>query len=136
MPAIPPIDALITFLPVRDLDSTERFYRDHLGLRLAIDQGRCRIYEAGRTGYLGFCLSDDLPQGGRIVLTLVTEDPDRWHQRLRQAGLAPGPVEENETYRIRHFYLADPDGYLVEFQRFWDDDWRQGGRYPGTERLA
>lgn len=133
---MPSIDALITFLPVRDLDRTEHFYRDLIGLRLVVDQGRCRIYEAGRTGYLGFCRSDEIPHGGRIVLTLVTEDPDAWHRRLAAAGAEPGPVQENETFRIRHFYLPDPDGYLVEFQRFWDDDWRQGGRYPGTERLA
>lgn len=124
-----PIDAFISFLPVRDLGRTDAFYHGRLGLRLAVDQGRCRIYEVSRTAYLGFCHSEELPQGGRIILTLVTEDPDAWHDRLTRAGLHPDPIRESEPYRIRHFFVRDPDGYLVEFQRFWDEDWRTGGLF-------
>lgn len=123
------VDALIPFLPASDLDATERFYRELIGLRLTLDQGRCRIFEVNERAHLGFCQSDEVPRGGRIILTLVVDDPDAWCDRLRGVGLSPGPVRESEEYRIRHFFVPDPDGYLVEFQRFWDADWREGGGY-------
>jgi len=42
----PPIDQQITFLYTRDLATTAQFYEEILGLRLALDQGDCRIYRA------------------------------------------------------------------------------------------
>ncbi len=53
----------ITFLDTRDLARTADFYERILGLRLARDQGSCRIY---------------------------------------------------------HALVRDPNGYLVEIQRFWE----------------
>jgi catechol 2,3-dioxygenase-like lactoylglutathione lyase family enzyme len=29
----------------------------------------------------------------------------------------------NTTYNIYHFFMRDPDGYLVEIQRFLDPAW-------------
>ena len=43
----------ITLLYTRDLPASARFYEDILGLRLARDQGFCRIYALIESSYVG-----------------------------------------------------------------------------------
>ncbi len=115
----PPFAQFITFLPTRSLDAATRFYRDLLGLPLARDQGACRIFRVSPNGYLGFCthLQSPAPQG--VILTLVHADVDGWHARLAAAGvhITRAPAH-NPTYAIYHFFFEDPDGYMLEIQRF------------------
>jgi len=67
----------ITFLGTRDLARTCDFYERILGLRLARDQGSCRIHHVGGNAYLGFCQRADAPAEPRgITLTLATDQVD------------------------------------------------------------
>jgi catechol 2,3-dioxygenase-like lactoylglutathione lyase family enzyme len=119
--ARPPFDAQITFLYTRDLEGTARFYEETLGLSLKLDQGSCRIYQVSPDGYLGFCRRDDAPEGAseQVIVTLVTPRVDEWYQRLSQRGIAfEKPPAENPRYNIYHCFLRDPNGYLIEIQRF------------------
>ncbi len=135
--AASPFDACVTFLPVADLDASDAFYGAAIGLPLVLDQGACRIYRAATDAYLGFCLrgatavgrDDESDAGSRVVLTLVTEDVEGEYARLAALGLAfeqaPG---RSAQFGIMHAFLRDPDGYLVEIQRFEDPSW---SRPPG-----
>ena len=114
----------ITFLQVEDLETTDRFYREHLGLELVLDQGACRIYRVGADAFVGFCDHRDGPSPDGVILTLVRQDVDTYCDRLREKGveLESGPTD-NETFQIRQAFVRDPDGYLVEIQRFDDPEW-------------
>jgi catechol 2,3-dioxygenase-like lactoylglutathione lyase family enzyme len=117
----PPIDQQITFIYVADLNASARFYGEVLGLPLALDQGTCRIYRASRDAYLGTCLRrpgmEDAPNS--VILTLVTQDVDGWYTALIAQGVTfEKPPTFNPTYNIYHLFLRDPDGYLIEIQRF------------------
>jgi len=117
-------DSFITFLPTRDLVRTARFYEDVLRLRLALDQTRCRIYRIAQGGFLGFCLKDEIkPQDG-VMLTLVTEEVDHWQALLteHEVLIEKGPVF-NPDFQIYQMFLRDPNGYLIEIQRFEDPRW-------------
>ncbi|MHC5005614.1 MAG: VOC family protein [Planctomycetota bacterium] len=117
-------DAQITFASTTDLEATARFYEDALGLPLALDQGTCRIYRVAGGGYLGFCRRETPAPTDGLILTLVTEDVDAWHERLQAAGVPiEAPPALNPTYRIHHFFCRDPNGYRVEIQRFEDPRW-------------
>ena len=50
-----PIHQQITFLMVKDLEATARFYGELLELPLVVDQGSCRIYRVVGDAYIGFC---------------------------------------------------------------------------------
>ena len=117
-------DAGITFCGTNDLEATSAFYEGLLGLPMVLDQGTCRIYRVRDGCYVGFCRRDEVPETGGVVLTLVADDVDGWYARLSKAGV---PLEKalsaNAEYRIYHFYVKDPNGYLVEVQRFDDPDW-------------
>lgn len=117
---LPPLDAQITFIYVADLERSAAFYEQTLELPLAVDQGGCRIYRVVGGGYLGIChRAETAPATGRVIITFVTDDVDGWHQALIARGIqVDHPPAHNERYGIYHFFLRDPDGYLLEVQRF------------------
>ena len=117
-----PIDQLITFLDTRDLARTSDFYERVIGLQLARDQGRCRVYHVAGSAYLGFCQNDDAAHPApRVVLTLVTDRVDEWFAHLKRHAveIVKEPAE-NPPYRIYNGFARDPSGYLIEIQRFWE----------------
>ena len=118
-------DSIITFLPTRDLAQTAQFYEEVLKLELALDQTRCRIYRVTQDGFLGFCLKDEVkPQEG-VILTLVTEEVDHWQALMTENNvpIEKGPVF-NRDFQIYQMFLRDPNGYLIEIQRFEDPRWQ------------
>ena len=121
----PSIDQQITFLHTRDLEATDRFYREVLGLRLALDQGDCRVYRVGSAAFVGFCARESAPERPQgVILTLVTQQVDRWYDVLCERGVVfEKPPAHNPRYGIYHCFLRDPNGYLIEIQRFLDPNW-------------
>jgi catechol 2,3-dioxygenase-like lactoylglutathione lyase family enzyme len=119
------IDSQIVFLVAQDLHATAEFYERILGLPLALDQGKCRIYKVAEEAFLGFCEREEVPRVDGVIVTLVTPDVDEWCEELRARGvqLEKEPVY-NPDYRIYHCFLRDPNGYLLEIQRFEDPRWR------------
>ena len=112
-------DAQITFLHVADLARSATFYGDLLGLELVRDQGACLIYRAATDAYIGLC-DHHPPEPGGVILTLVTDDVDDWAGRLKSAGHHVDGPASNERFALYHCFVHDPDGHLVEIQRFND----------------
>lgn len=133
MPHAPlPATGQVTFLPTADLDATHAFYGGLLGMPLVRDQDVCRIYRASPGtgaenggGYWGFCDRGDadgghvVPEGVRVVLTLLVDDVEAAYREMVARGAVPeGPPAHHERYAVTSFFVRDPNGYLVEFQRF------------------
>jgi catechol 2,3-dioxygenase-like lactoylglutathione lyase family enzyme len=118
MPA-KPFEQFVAFLHTPDLEQTSRFYAGTLGLPLVRDQGTCRIFRAASAAYLGFCTHLDAPRPEGVILTLVSDNVDGWYERLLALGVefVKAPAH-NPQYRIYHCFFKDPNGYLLEIQRF------------------
>jgi len=125
----PSIDQQVTFLYTRDLARTVRFYEQVLGLPLVLDQGGCRIYRVSGDAFLGCCYSPEAPEKpAGLIITLATREVDLWYQRLVEQGIAiEKPPAYNPTYNIYHFFVRDPNGYLLEIQQFLDPAWPAPG---------
>jgi catechol 2,3-dioxygenase-like lactoylglutathione lyase family enzyme len=133
-PPRPAIAQSVTFLYADPPEASWRFYEEVLGLSLVQDQGSCRIYEAASGGlraFIGVCraraprASDNPRVVGGVVFTFVTEDVDGWYAHLKAHGVViPAPPALSESYRVYHFFLTDPAGYTLEFQRFDRPDWQ------------
>lgn len=121
----PPIEHSITFLYTRDLAATAHFYEELVGLQLALDQKDCRIYRIAEHGFLGFCQRQDAPAySDGVILTIITQQVDRWYRYLLDQGVSfEKEPEFNPRYQIYHCFLRDPNGYLVEIQRFENPEW-------------
>jgi catechol 2,3-dioxygenase-like lactoylglutathione lyase family enzyme len=109
-----------------------------ISLPLVLDQGDCRVYRTCGNAYLGFCKRAGAPQPSKteethsptqaplagLLYTLVTDDVDGWYNYLQQCGVEiEAPPKLNETYGIYHFFVRDPNGYLIEIQNFLDPNW-------------
>lgn len=121
----PRLTQQVTFLYVSDLEASAEFYAGLLGLDLILDQGVCRIYQVSPTAFLGLCRRNAPPGAtGGVIITLVTPDVDAWAAYLKARGVALEKAPTfNPDFNIYHLFLRDPDGYLVEIQRFLDPTW-------------
>ena len=112
----------IVFLPTNDLRATIHFYQNLLKLKLFIDQGDCVIFKSCENGYIGFCKRPVNIVEGKIVLTLIVENVDLAFETLTSEGIIQATTPtKNPKYRIYHFFITDPNGYLVEIQNFLDE---------------
>ena len=107
----------LAFLFVTDLDRSTAFY-ESLGLAVQIDQGSCRILGVGDKLMVGIC-GDRAPSPDGVIFTLVTDRVEEVCADLASHGVEfeTGP-RYSPAYDITHAFLRDPDGYLVEIQRF------------------
>ncbi len=123
----PPIDSQITFFYTEDGPTTWDFYERVVGLPLVLDQGGCRIYGVAGQAYVGFCQRQGKRPTEGALLTLVSDDVEGWAAHLRAHGveLVKEPAH-NPEYGIFHLFAKDPNGYLLEVQRFDDPAWNRG----------
>lgn len=112
--------AQITFLPTADLEATHAFYAGVVGLSLVRDQGLCRIYRTAPGAHLGFCdRGYAVPDGVRVVLTLLVDDVEGAYDAVCAAGAEPVSAPAHSArFRCTSCFFRDPNGYLVELQRF------------------
>jgi catechol 2,3-dioxygenase-like lactoylglutathione lyase family enzyme len=110
----------VIFLPTDDLETTHAFYADTLALSLVRDQGLCRIYQSSPAAYVGFCQRGyTIPSDFRVVITILIDDVDGVYEYLRAKGVeTESHPRLSETFNVYQFFLRDPNGYLVEIQRF------------------
>ncbi|MGD9902546.1 MAG: VOC family protein [Vicinamibacterales bacterium] len=121
------------FLYYRDLDRATAFYRDVLGFEVVADYQMARIVRLTETSYLTLV---DATKGMHtaaepktVALALVTDQLDEWHAYLATRGLSPRrPFAPRPGSAHDGFVIPDPEGYLLEFERF--------NQHPENERFV
>ncbi len=126
-------DAFITFIYADDLHRSDSFYREMIGLALVTEQPTCRIYQVAESGFLGICVRENRSvTTDNIIITIVRDDVDQFCSQLLAKGVTlTQPPTHNDRFGIYHAFLRDPDGYLIEVQRFDDPAWAQIPDDPG-----
>ena len=144
----PPAAILETVLYAPDLDATEAFYRDVLGLEpFAKAEGRQVFYRCGNQVLLIFNPTETRkpprdpslpvpPHGangqGHVCFAAEGKDIDSWRAHLESHGIA---IEADFTWPQggRSIYFRDPAGNCLEFAepRIWGQDLGPGsGDWP------
>ena len=120
-----PFESSVHFYYTHSLSETSTFWEEVVGLPLILDQGTCRIYRISPDGYLGFCEKEDVSTAkDGVIITLVTEKVDEVIAKLRARGLSLEKKPAfNPTFNIYHAFFRDPNGLLIEVQRFEDPRW-------------
>jgi catechol 2,3-dioxygenase-like lactoylglutathione lyase family enzyme len=123
---VPKIQAVTeTAIYIEDLDATESFYCNVLGLQvIGKEAGRHVFFRVGEANVLlGFVAQstlrgDTLPSHGatgpgHFALGIAAETLDTWRQALEQRGVA---IEKEVTWPKggKSIYFRDPAGNLVE----------------------
>lgn len=117
------INAAITFFYYKDTRKANHFYREVLGLTLAIDQDWSKIYKVSEGAFVGVVDESKGAQRANeikpVELTLLVEDVDAWYQYLREQDVEIlSEPKTLEDLQLRMFLIHDPEGYLIEIQKF------------------
>jgi predicted enzyme related to lactoylglutathione lyase len=116
------IDGLITFLYYKDLKKVQDFYEKIIGLNLTIDQGNVKIYRLANNAHIGLVderygflsASSDKP----VMITILVQDVDAWYEHFIENGIKTlNAPYDRKTHR--GFMLEDPEGYVIEIQKFF-----------------
>jgi lactoylglutathione lyase len=122
-------------LTVSDLDRSVAFYRDVVGLALAMqvpERGAAFFWIGGRgEGMLGLWSLGSAPMGLRlhVAFTASLEHVVDACRRLRSLGVTPLSFFEAETTEpsvigwmpAAAVYFRDPDGHLIEYLAMLDE---------------
>ncbi|MDH3733719.1 MAG: VOC family protein [Gemmatimonadota bacterium] len=120
----PGITANNAFFYYADVEGAARFYTETLGLRKVADYGFAKILQIAETSFLTLVDAErgmhsaDEPK--TVALALITDQLDEWWDYvsgreipLRSTGYSPDPTTAHDG-----FVAIDPEGYLLEFERF------------------
>ena len=112
------------FLYYEDVEAAATFYNKVLGLRLAADYGTARIMHVAPKSFITLVdhesgmHSADEPK--TTAIALVTDQLDEWWDYLQTQDVVMRSSEYDPVEgRPHHGFVAiDPEGYLLEFERF------------------
>lgn len=121
--------ASITWLYYQDLLAMQDFYENVMGLELVADQGWTKVYKASNTGFIGLVDErrgmHDFTETKAVNVSFLIDDLDGWFEyvqanesfKLRSEGVGEGPEG-----KYRAFVGFDPEGYFMEFDKFYPHD--------------
>jgi catechol 2,3-dioxygenase-like lactoylglutathione lyase family enzyme len=130
-------------IPVNNLDESEKFYRDVLGMeyRGRLGNSAMACFKAGGTDLL-LCERKDkvvrTPEQDNRLHHAFTVSPEEWDKAVRlfkEKGVEVEEVfyREKGFFTGREMYFLDPSGNMLEVR---DPTWQAGMPTPTFEELA
>jgi len=117
----------------KDLDKAFSFYKDILGLTLVWQDKRSVCFKIAEDSFLTLVDAATAPEytdkPKTVALAIITDMPGSWYNYLKGKE-----VNIKYQYKAREgsahdgFVAVDPEGYLLEFERF--------NQHPENERFA
>lgn len=105
---------IVANIDTGDVSRADAFYRDLLGLDLAMDHGWIRTLTADASMPVQLSIASEGGSGTAVpYLSIEVDDLDEVMRRVEQAAL---PVEYGpvlEPWGVRRFYVRDPFGKLI-----------------------
>jgi len=123
------IRGLITWVYHKDIAGMQQFYENVLGLEMLIDQGWTKVYQVSTSGFIG--LVDEkhgmhsFTENKGVTLSFWLQDLDGWFEYVNNNNsfkLRSLKVEEGPEGKYRAFVGYGPEGYFLEFDRFYKHD--------------
>jgi catechol 2,3-dioxygenase-like lactoylglutathione lyase family enzyme len=117
----------IIFTYYHDLTRAAEFYANVMGLELVLDQGFAKVFQLTPHTFIGLVdgekgthrPSDTKP----VIIASVSDDVEKWYQHLIDHGVEiKKPLKENSVLGLRGFMALDPEGYVLEFEQFFDTE--------------
>lgn len=99
-------------LSAKNPEASKQFYRDVLGIPLALDEKGLKCFDSGWPG-LDIDLSVHFPC--KVSLSFLVADLDQFVQELREKGIQVEDPDDSHL-GMRAVTLVDPDGHRVEIQ--------------------
>lgn len=121
----PETKGILTFFYYKDLQKAADFYEKIMGFQLIQDQKWAKVFKVRDNAYMG-CVdgnvgyhkySDTKP----VMLTVIVDDPDAWYEHFKENGVETiNEPHDDKELNLRIFLLHDPEGYVIEIQKFYE----------------
>ena len=123
----PPIKAMITWVYHKDLLSMEGFYQNTLGMEMVADQGWTKIYQLTNSSFIGLVDEkrgmNNWYQDKAVTVSFILDDMDGWFEYVKANNsfeLRSDEIGEGPGKRYRAFVGYGPEGYFLEFDKFYE----------------
>ena len=89
-----------------------------------VDQRWSKIFKVAENAYMG-CVDGSIgyhkPSPTKpVMLTVVVDDPDAWYSHFQKHGVKTlNEPHDDKKLNLRIFLLEDPEGYVIEIQKFY-----------------
>jgi catechol-2,3-dioxygenase len=114
----------VTWLYYQDMQESEKFYEETIGLKQIVDQGWAKVYQVSETGYIGLVderrgMHNFTEKKGTSVSFLL-KDLEGWYEYVKTNEPLPIIKEmySGKEERYKAFVGMDPGMYFLEFNRF------------------
>jgi catechol 2,3-dioxygenase-like lactoylglutathione lyase family enzyme len=105
----------IPIFSVRDLRSSQRYFRDVLGFKIEWEDGNPPDFTSvSRSGARLFMCHGCQGKPGSWAFS-ISKDVDQLHEELKRKGALIRRPPTNEPWRMREMQVADPDGNVIRF---------------------
>ena len=121
----PDVYGAITFFYYNNLKKAAEFYENVMGFNLVQDQKWAKIFQISGEAYMG-CVDGEIgyhkPYDTKpVMLTIIVDDPDAWYDHIQYHNVETlSEPHDDEELNLRIFLLQDPEGYVIEIQKFYD----------------
>ena len=121
----PSVDGLLTFFYYKDMASVGEFYEKIMGFELVQDQKWAKIFKVADNAFMG-CVDGNIGYHKHdptkpVMLTVIVDDPDAWYEHFMENGVETlNKPHDDVELNMRIFLLHDPEGYVIEIQKFND----------------
>ncbi len=121
----PSVDGLLTFFYYKDLARAGEFYEKIMGFELVQDQKWAKIFKVADSAFMG-CVDGNIGSHKHdptkpVMLTVIVDDPDAWYEHFVENGVETlNKPHDDVELNMRIFLLHDPEGYVIEIQKFND----------------
>jgi catechol 2,3-dioxygenase-like lactoylglutathione lyase family enzyme len=123
------IKATVLWLYSKDVHAMSRFYDTVMGFDLVVDQGWAMIHQSSPSGFIG---PVDGARGMHpwtedkaVMVSLLTTDIEGWFAQLSEEEaftMRDTEIGVESRAGARVFVGQDPDGYLIEFDEFFESE--------------
>lgn len=108
------VNRIVANIETTDVALADAFYRDVLGLDVAMDHGWIRTYSASAKMAVQISFASEGGSGTDVPdLSIEVDDLDAALERIKKAGIAVVYGPRSEPWGVRRFYVRDPFGKLI-----------------------
>lgn len=105
---------IVADIETDDVQKADAFYRDVLGLDLAMDHGWIRTYTSKAKATVQISFATEGGAGTAVpYLSVEVDDLDEALRRVKKAKIAIEYGPASEPWGVRRFYVRDPFGKLI-----------------------
>lgn len=108
------VNRIVSNIQSTSLTKADTFYRDVLGLELAMDHGWIRTYSSKQKMTVQVSIASEGGTGTSVPdLSIEVDDLEEAISRVKEAGIAVEYGPQSEPWGVRRFYVRDPFGKLI-----------------------